>query len=319
MRLLRDRDLEKLVDPARAVERVEVGYRADARGDVFLFPRTRYEARDVSLAWLGAAIPSEDVMGYRSYAYNAEGYDRGEQLVVLYGYRAMDVRAVFVGRVVGNLRTGAALAAALHLAEPGVSDLGLLGTGEQARNALACVCAVARPSRVVAWSPHPERRVAFRDWAERALGLRPELAADAAEVVRRSSAVVLATSAEQTVVTAEMVPEPRLLLSIAAYRRPEIDAALFDAAPIVWTDSVAQAGAPGTLFDSPGRRGKLRPLGQGVLDGSLRDRTATRIVLNTGAAWQELVVGQALLERAESSGAGVSIDLPAERPRASIF
>jgi len=319
VRILRDLDLQGLVDIPKVVERMEAGYRADARGDVVPFPRSRFEARGVFLAWQGAAIPSEDLLGYRSYAYNAEGYDRGEQVVALYGYSTMDVRAVFVGRLVGNLRTGAALAAALHLAEPGVQEVGFIGTGDQARNALACIASTLRPRRVIAWSPTLARREEFRAWADRVLGLRVELGNDAAEVVRSVPATVLVTSAENTVVTSEMVAQPKLLLSISAYRRPEIDVRLLDSVPRIWTDSVAQASGPGCLFEPEARRAKLRPLGEGILDGSAHDPTSTRIIINTGAAWEELALAEMMYELAESRDAGVSVAMPKERPGAAVF
>lgn len=319
MRILKDADLQDLIDIPKVVERIEAGYRADAAGEVTLFPRTRYDSGQVFLAWQGAAMPSLDLLGYRSYAYNSEGYDRGEQVVVLYGHSTMDVRAVFVGRIVGNLRTGASLAAALHLANPDSREVGIVGSGDQARNALSCIASILRPSRVVAWSPNSSRLEEFRAWADRVLGVHLELGRDASEVVQSSPTVVLTTSAESTVVTREMITQPKVLLSISAYRRPEIEASLIDSAPRVWTDSVAQASGPGTLFETQERRVKLRPLGEGIIDGSARDTSATRIIINTGAAWQELVVSQLLYDLAESRDAGVSISMPKKIPGAAIF
>jgi alanine dehydrogenase len=319
VRILRDVDLQELVDLPKVVARIEAGYAADASGDVVPFPRSRFDAKGVSLAWQGAAIPSQDLLGYRSYVYNAEGYDRGDQVVALYGYSGMEVRAVFIGRLIGNLRTGAALAASLHLAEPGVQEVGLIGTGDQARNALACIASALRPTRVVAWSPTLTRREEFRAWAKRELGLRVELGQDAADVVRNVPAVVLVTSAENTLVTSEMVSQPKLLLSISAYRRPEIDVQILDSVSRVWTDSVVQASGPGSLFESDVRRAKLRPLGEGIANGSALDRTSTRIIINTGAAWEEVVLAEMMYELAESRNLGASVSMPKERPGAAVF
>ena len=319
MRVLRDVDLQDLLVIPEIVGCVERGYRADGRGEVVSFPRSRLDARGVFLAWLGAAIPSQDLLGYRSYAYNAEGYDRGEQVVVLYGHSRMDVRAIFVGRLVGNLRTGAALAAALHLADPLVQEVGLIGTGAQARNALACIAPTLRPTRVTAWSPNSARREEFRDWAHRVLGLRFELGQNAGDVVQSAPATILVTSAESTIVTREMVAQPKLLLSISAYRRPEIDSRVLDSVPRVWTDSVAQASAPGTLFETESRRAKLHPLGMGITDGTACDPGATRIIINTGAAWEELALAEMFYELAESRNAGLTVELPKERPGAAVF
>jgi ornithine cyclodeaminase/alanine dehydrogenase-like protein (mu-crystallin family) len=92
-----------------------------------------------------------------------------------------------------------------------------------------------------------------------------------------------------------------------------------DAVPWIGTDSVAQASGPGTLFEGAARRSKLRPLGTGLADGTLRDGRTTRLILNTGAAWEELAVAQTLFERAESRGAGTELALPRETAQGTVF
>jgi alanine dehydrogenase len=319
VRILRDAELRALVDIPAVVARIEAGYRADARGEVVAFPRTRVDAQGVTLAWLGAGIPAEGLVGFRSYVYRSDGYDRGEQVVALYGYPTMELRALFVGRLIGNLRTGAAIAAALHLTEPGLPEIGLIGTGAQARNALACLAATLRPTRVVAWSPNRVRREEFRTWSRQVLGLQIDLVESASEVLREVSAVVCVTSSAEPVVTPNMLTGPKLLLSISSYRDPEIDLRILNAAPHIWTDSVEQASGPGTLFRTAGRRSKLRPLGQGIADGSARDRESTRIIINTGAAWEEVVLAEMLFELADAKGVGVHVPIPSESPGAAVF
>ncbi len=318
-RILCDADLRDLVDIPSAVACMEEGYRADARGEIDPFPRSRYDARGVSVAVLGAAIARQGVLGLRSYLHGADGSDRGEQVVTLYSHPDMAVRAVFLGRLVGHLRTGAALAAALHLTDPGAREIGVLGTGAQARNALACIAAVQRPVRVLAWSPTAAHREEFRSWSERTLGLEVEIGASAEEVVATTSVVLLATAAEERVVAAEAVRAPTLFLSIGAYRRPELDPRLLEAAPRVWTDSVVQACGPDTWFEGGTRREKLRPLGDGVADGSVLDRSVHRIVINTGAAWEEVLLAKVLWERAEATDRGTVVDLPRDPPGATVF
>jgi ornithine cyclodeaminase/alanine dehydrogenase-like protein (mu-crystallin family) len=319
VRILRDSELVGRIDLRRVVATIEEGYRADARGDVVPIPRMRTDARGTTVALLGAAVPSADLVGFRSYLQREDGSDRGEQLVAIYRHTTTELRGLFVGRLVGNLRTGAAVAAALHLAEPDATDFGLIGTGAQARNALAAIAATFRPRRVVAWSPDAGRRNAFRAWSLRVLGLDVALRTGPAAVVRDAPVVALLTSASSPILSPELLPGPRLLLSISAYRRDELDARLLDAARVIWTDSVAQAIAPETLLATADRRGRVRPLGAGVQDGSVRDAGATRLVINTGAAWEEVLVGGALLALAESAGLGAEVTLPSEPPGASIF
>ena len=319
VRILRDEEHRDLVDVPGVVSRIEEGYRADGEGGVVPLPRTRTDTRGTTLAWMGAAIPTAGLLAFRAYLYRSDGYDRGQQVVALYGHRDMDLRALLVGRLVGNLRTGAAIAAALHLVEPSLRDVGFIGTGHQARNALACIARVFPSPRVVAWSPNPQHRASFGMWARTALGIEVDLADGADEVVTRVPNVVLVTASESAVVTRPMLREPRLLVSINSYRRPEIDVPIVDEASVVWTDSVAQASGPGTLFETEGRKSKLRPLMQGVQDGSARERKVTRIILNTGAPWEEVVTAQLLYERAVERNVGVEIALLPESVQREVF
>lgn len=309
MRILNDAEVACLMDRRQTVELMEEGYRADARGEVFPFPRSRTEAKDVTLAWMGAAIPSADVLGFRSYLYNTEGADRGDQIVALYRYSTMELKGIFLGCLIGNLRTGAAIAAALRFVHPGLDSLGLIGTGTQARQALACAAAALPLKSVWAWSPNPERREAFRLWAEQTLQVTLRLGDDAQDVLGRAKAIALVTSSETPVVTPEMISEPRLLLSINSYRRPEIDQRLLKDAPLVWTDSIEQASGPGTLFQGAGMREKLLKLADGEGLANLRDESSTRIVINTGAAWEELLLADSLWQSAERSDAGLHATL----------
>ena len=318
VRILRDDELRALIDLPKVVSRIEEGYRADSEGQVVPLPRTRTDTRGTVLAWMGAAMPAAGLLAFRSYLYGSDGHDRGHQVVALYGHKEMELRALFLGRLVGNLRTGAAIAAALHLVEPTLSGVGLIGTGNQARNASACIAAVFQNPRIVAWSPNSEHRTSFKAWAEASLGLEVELVTAAEEVLARTSNIVLVTASESPVVTHTMLGEPRLLLSINSYRRPEIDLPILDEARAVWTDSVAQASGPGTLFETEARKAKLRPLGQGIRDGSVRDRRFTRIIVNTGAAWEEVVTAELLYEQASAQKVGTEVAIPPEWAESAI-
>lgn len=309
LRILRDDDLRDLVDMPAIVATIEDGYLADARGEVSLLPRRRADLGGRGTAWQGAAVPDRDLLGFRAYVYRPDGYDRRQQLIAVYRLSTMEMRGLFVGGGIGNLRTGAAVAAALRLADPELVEVGLLGTGTQARNALSSMAAVFRLGTVSAWSRDPDHLAGFTSWARETLGLDVAPAGSARDLIARHSALIVATSSETTVVSREMVESPKLIVSLTGYRRPEVDPSLFDTVDRVWTDSVVQASDAGTLFLATDRRAKLRPLGEGIGDGSARDRGRLRIVLNTGAAWQEVLVAGTLLDRAAATGRGIELSL----------
>ncbi|MGP8072301.1 MAG: hypothetical protein ACLPZM_04130 [Thermoplasmata archaeon] len=310
-RILTDYEVAKLIDRRSTVDLMEQGYRADAQGEVVPFPRSRLGASGVTLAWMGAALPKADLLGYRSYLYASTGADRGDQVVALYQYSTMALKALFLGRLVGALRTGASVVAALRLAQPDLRNLGLIGTGNQAREVLSFALAVFPLDTVWAWSPNLQHCNEFREWAMTTLNCEVNIAKDVAQVLSLAPAAVLATSSESTVVTREMTRAPKLLVSISAYRRPEIDLRLLDSSARIWTDSVDQAADKGTLFADPPRRQKLRPLLDKGAGPSVRDRKATRIILNTGAAWEEVLLAESLFRSSEKSNAGAVVELSA--------
>ncbi|HTT44454.1 MAG TPA: hypothetical protein VMH38_00355 [Thermoplasmata archaeon] len=309
MRVLNDAEVTRLMDRRRTVELMAEGYSADARGEIFPLPRSRTQAHDLTVAWMGAAIPSTDVLGFRSYLYNQDGADRGDQIVALYRHSTMELKGLFLGCLIGNLRTGAAIAAALRFVRPNLEAIGLLGTGTQARQALACAVAALPLKSVWAWSPNSGRREGFRRWAEEALHVHVRLGDDAESVVREAEAVALVTSSETSVVTQEMLAKPKLLVSINSYRRPEIDLRLLEEAPLIWTDSIEQASGPGGLFQGDAMRGKLRKLADPEALRELRDESSTRIVINTGAAWEEVLLAESLWRSAEELDVGLQTTL----------
>jgi ornithine cyclodeaminase/alanine dehydrogenase-like protein (mu-crystallin family) len=313
VRIFRDDDVDARVRPREAVDLMGAGYGADARGEVVPFPKSRSAADGVSLSWTGAALPGLDVLGYRAYLYNADGADRGDQVVALYRFSTMELKALFLGRRVGILRTGAAVVAALRIADPELPSLGLLGTGTQARQIARCAAAVLPLGSLWAWSPNPTHREEFRAWASEELSVPVHLADTAAGVLREARAIAIATTSEQPVVTAPMLPAPRLLVSLSAYRRPEIAPPLLEASARIWTDSVVQATAPGTLLAEAGLRGKTCALAEPAALVALRDQATTRIVVTTGAAWEEVVLAESLWQGASSTDHVLNLDLERRR------
>jgi alanine dehydrogenase len=315
VRIVRDRDLADIVDRAEAVREMEAGYRAVAAGDAVVFPRSRNEAGPRTLAWLGAALPRLDVLGYRGYLYDDEGRDRGEQVTALYGYRTMELRALFVGRLTGNLRTGAALAAAVRAAEPQLDALTLIGTGTQAREFALSAASALPIRRLTVWSPTREHRERFAESIGRETGLAPVAADSLDAAVRDARAVVLTTSSPRPVVTRDHLRPDALVATIQGYRatQHDVDPRVYEQAETIWTDSVEQASSAGSLFERAPLRSKLEPLGRGLETGRIRDSTARRVVVNTGAPWEEVLMARALLRAAEARTRGNEVPLdPAE-------
>jgi ornithine cyclodeaminase/alanine dehydrogenase-like protein (mu-crystallin family) len=132
------------------------------------------------------------------------------------------------------------------------------------------------------------------------------------DAVRDARVVVLATSSTQPVVSPQMLRPDALVATIQGYRanQHDVDPRIYERADVIWTDSVEQASGPGTLFERSPLRSKLEALGRGAASGRIRDSSRVRVIVNTGAPWQEVIVANALLAAAESRAQGIVAELP---------
>ena len=98
-----------------------------------------------------AGALSGEWFGYRSY--DTFDVDRGEQLVVVQSARTGRVRGIAVGKVLGQMRTGALGGVAADLlARPTASTIGVIGSGNQAWSQIWAITAVRHVERVSVYS-----------------------------------------------------------------------------------------------------------------------------------------------------------------------
>jgi alanine dehydrogenase len=248
------------------------------------------------------------VTGLKSYV----GFPDGAHfMVVLFSADSPEVLALIEADRLGQLRTGAASAvAARHLAKPGATSLGLIGTGWQAESQLACIrVAVPEIEHVVAYSRSEERLAAF---CER-FGAQPgEYNRDAAE----QDVVVTATSSKDPVLRGEWLKPGALVCAMGANRieSRELDNAVLERAAFVCCDSKEQARIEAGDLVEPVERGVLDWLEVHELSEVVSGETAGRgqdddIVLfkSLGIAIEDVAVAKLVYDRARERGAGAAV------------
>src|SRR4030095_1175952 len=103
----------------------------------------------------------------------------------------------------GDLRTGAIGGLAIrHMARPESEDLGLIGSGDQARTQLAAAATVRRLRKVRFFSRSADNRSAFAAEMGRQLDLDITPVGSAREAVSGADIVVCATSSDRPVMEA---------------------------------------------------------------------------------------------------------------------
>ncbi|MEO8291359.1 MAG: ornithine cyclodeaminase family protein [Gaiellaceae bacterium] len=305
---LRESEVEQLLSPADAVEAVEGCFRRLAGGSVENRPRFRLGLEEGLLNVMAAADLELGVAGLKSYAGFASG---ARFVVVLFAADRPEVIALIEADRLGQLRTGAASAvAARHLARPGASSLGIIGTGYQAESQVECIrAALPGIARVVAYSRNEKRLAAFCK----------RFGAEAAEYNREAAeqdVVVTMTTSKDPVLRGEWLKPCALVCAAGANRiqSRELDNAVVERAAFVCCDSKEQARLEAGDLVEPVERGVLDWLEvhelSEVVGGELAGRAQDEdIVLfkSLGIAAEDLAVAALVVERAREQGLGTEV------------
>jgi ornithine cyclodeaminase/alanine dehydrogenase-like protein (mu-crystallin family) len=305
---LRESDVEELLPPEDAVEAVEGCFKRLGSGEAENRPRYRIPLNEGTLNILGAADRELGVAGLKSYVAFATG---ARFVVVLFAAGSAEVLALIEADRLGQMRTGGASAvAARHLAKPGATSLGIIGTGWQAESQLACIrAALPGIERVVAYSRNEERLDSF---CERFGAEAGEYNRDAAE----QDIVVTATSSKDPVLRGEWLEPGALVCAMGANRieSRELDNAVIERAAFVCCDLKEQARIEAGDLVEPVERGVLDWLEvhelSEVVTGEVSGRAQEEDVVlfkSLGIAAEDLAVGKLVYDRARERGVGEEV------------
>lgn len=226
-----------LADPraiASAVELVNEAIAEQGRGRVALRSRIQVdyppgsatEASGRSLRLLPAIVPSLGAAAVRVYTTNKDagpGAPAPAELILVFDYESMRLRAIVEDYSLHTLRTGAPSAVATRaLARPDSTVVGVLGSSRHARGQLAAVASVLELQQVRVHGRDAERREAFAREAEAALGVPVTPVASAREAVAGADVVCVATNTSAPVLLGEWLEPGQHVNSVAPC---ELDAA----------------------------------------------------------------------------------------------
>jgi ornithine cyclodeaminase/alanine dehydrogenase len=232
--------LEGVIGMPDAIDLVEWMGRHEAAGRTFISPRltTRFEG-----GWMRMMFAADYESGYAATraVHMIDGVGV-RYLVSLYRLEDGELLAMLDGRLITDLRTGAASGvAARHVYVGENVTVALIGSGHQARMQLEGLATVYRVKSAVVFSPTREHREKFaRDMTVRLeFPVTPVESAEAA--VRGANVVVTATSSMsgEPVVRGEWLDRCRLLCAVGSTRPQsvEIDVRCFERSGLILVDS----------------------------------------------------------------------------------
>jgi alanine dehydrogenase len=235
---LTEEDVGQLLDMRTTIEVVEEMFRQWADGKAMNVPRVRAKAPGVVLHSMCAAAEYLGLVGWKNYTTTKIG---AQFLVGLCDAESGELEALIEADRLGQMRTAAATAVAVEwMADMEATEMGLFGTGKQARTQLEAVC-IARPIKhCYVYSRSEERRQQFAAEMSESLGVEISPVDRPQEAVQDLPIVVTATTSAVPVFDGNDLSEGACVCAVGSnwLRKAEIDACTVRRADNIVCDSV---------------------------------------------------------------------------------
>ena len=310
--LLNEDEVRRLVTMDLALEAVEAGMRKLGLDEAQLIPRQRAVTDHATLHVMAATAKSLGVMGAKVYATGRKG--AANFLVTLFDGKTSQLLALVQADYLGQARTGAASGVATkYLARPDAAELGVFGSGKQARTQVEAMCKVRKIRRVSAFSPNEERRKAFAIEMSERCGVevvpvsRPEQAAHDMDII------CTATTSREPVLMGHWVPQGCHINAVGSnfLGKTELDVAVLRKCADVVVDSKDQARLEAGDFTQALEDGALhwsdiRELGQIIVGRFAVRKHAQDITLfeSLGVAVEDVALAGRVYQKAIAEGVG---------------
>lgn len=239
--LLNEDEVRQVVTMDMALKAVEEVLRKMALDEAHNVPRSRCQTDHAMLHTLSAAAKTLGVLGYKAYGTSRRGANFH---VALFDGKTGDLLSLMQADYLGQMRTGAASGVATqYMARMDASEVGLFGSGKQARTQLMAICKVRKVSRVQVYSTNEERRRQFAKEMSEVCGTevipvpRPEMAAEDKDIV------VTATTSREPVFNGHWLAEGTHVNAVGSnfLGKAEIDAVTVRRCDSIVVDSKDQA------------------------------------------------------------------------------
>jgi ornithine cyclodeaminase/alanine dehydrogenase len=264
---------------------------------------------------LAGAAKGFNALGYKAYCTTRKGANFH---VGLFDGKTGELKALLQADYLGQVRTGAASGVATqYMARPESEEVGLFGSGKQARTQLVAVCKVRRVARVQVYSPNEERRRRFCEEMSAVVGCdvqpvpRPELAAQDKDIV------ITATASREPVLHGEWLSEGTHINAIGSnyLAKAELDAVAVRRCESIVVDSKDQARLEAGDFVQAMEDGAIHwadvhELGQ-VIVGRYAGRAHPQDVTlfkSLGIGLEDVAVAARVVEAALAAGVGRMIE-----------
>jgi ornithine cyclodeaminase/alanine dehydrogenase-like protein (mu-crystallin family) len=239
--LLTEDDVRQVLTMELAIDAVRQGLQKLAIDEAQNIARARTQTDHAMQHVMSASAKTLGFLGYKAYATSRKGTSFH---VGLFDGKTGAFVALIQADHLGQMRTGAASGVATEfMARPDASEVGIFGSGKQARTQLLAVCRVRKIRRVQVYSPNEEHRRRFADEmcdlcrTEIEPVPRPEMAAEDKDII------ITATSSREPVLNGQWISEGTHINAIGSnfLGKAELDTVAVRMCESIVVDSKEQA------------------------------------------------------------------------------
>jgi alanine dehydrogenase len=313
--LLTESDVRQILTMEMALEGVEEGLRKMAMDEAQNVPRARTQTDHAMQHVMSASAKTLGFMGYKAYATSRKGQNFH---IGLFDGKSGALLSLIQADYLGQMRTGAASGVATEfMARPDASEVGIFGSGKQARTQLQAICKVRKISRVQVYSLNEEHRRQFAAEMSEACQTdvepvpRPEMAAEDKDII------ITATTSREPVLNGHWIAEGTHINAVGSnfLGKAEIDAVAVRRCESIVVDSKDQARIEAGDFVQALEEGSIHwadvhELGQ-VIVGRYTGRAHPQDVTlfkSLGIAVEDVAVAGRVYAKALAAGIGRQID-----------
>ncbi|WP_336328699.1 ornithine cyclodeaminase family protein [Halovenus sp. HT40] len=319
VRFLHSEEVAALADPAEYVDVVREGYRQRGEG-AQAEPRTRLNNADPPgfLTGYFAVLPETGAMGGYNYAAGF-GQQDAQFVLPLFEYPSGELLSIIDGASMNPWKTGAAGAIGIdELAREDAAELGIIGSGTQARGQLHGAAAVRDLDHVSVFSPTESNREAFAADMDDELDVTVEPVDSTEAAVSDMDIVITATTSPEPVFDGEVLSAGTHVTAMGSYHptNHEVDPTTVARAKYVpdLRGRIDQdAGAYRTaLSEGAIEEGHIHAeLGEVVADKAPGRESDDEITLfdSGGTAVETVAAAKLLYDRAVENGVGEEIEM----------
>ncbi|HSE83578.1 MAG TPA: ornithine cyclodeaminase family protein [Thermodesulfobacteriota bacterium] len=315
---LGEKEVEQILTMSDAVRVLEETFRQQGLGNTINHSRQRVRTQKSMLHYLAGAVPHMGVMGYKAYT----SYKGGVKFrVFLHNIETGELLSIMDGDYMGMIRTGATTAVATkYMARINSEEVGIFGTGWQARGQLMGVCEVREIKKIKAYSRDVNKKKAFCNKMGKLLGIEVIPTEKSEDVVSESDIIITSTTSFDPVFQGEWLEENGVHINAIGgnflFKR-EIDEATVRRSNIIVVESKEQSKIEAGEFLPAIEKGRLHwdeiyELGEivaGGVKGRKEDKDIT-LFKSLGIAIEDIAVAAHVYELAKARALGQELPIP---------